>query len=73
MADPADLKMHQVPPAKPAVVPSDSSGASLLLEFAAGAMADDCPVRVEDIDDYLNREALEGSVPEEFRDKGGTG
>jgi hypothetical protein len=68
--DKVDVKIRQVLATAPVPVPGDRKGAALLLEFAAAAMEDDCLVGVDDIDEYLNREALEGSVPSEPNGEG---
>jgi hypothetical protein len=63
--DAVDVKIRQVLATTPVTAPGNRKGASLLLEFAAAAMEDSCLVVAEDIDEYLNREAREGSVPSE--------
>lgn len=60
--DAVDVKIRQLLVTTPAPVPANGSAASLLLEMARSAVADGGP-GVDGIDDYLNREAREGSMP----------
>jgi hypothetical protein len=62
--DAIDVKIRQILATTPIPIPQETSGAALLLEMARSAKPDDGP-SVDDIDEYLNREALEGSVPRE--------